>query len=371
MISDSPHLYIMHGLEAGTSPDVLEAALEQAEVPEGLGLASVLTLNHLAHQTRTPYIYLRGIAERRFDPYRDIQIARRNGRPMRAISTPEPLLMNVQRWINSRILARIDSHPASFAYEVGKSIKLCASKHLSAEWLVKIDIRNFFESITEDRIVQVFKTAGYQPLPALELARVCTRYPPHADHVLNERYRSGAPEHTTISAYRKPFRGFLPQGAPTSGALANLVCRRLDAKMAVLARNHGTIYTRYADDMVFSGGRNTFRRRQAERLVHEAGKIVPPGARKIVLGLLVDGMDVRLSRRLRQRILLHIRGAEKFGLANHVQHVNFTSIDGFVNHVSGLLAFAADIEPEWARNLRLTWQVCLARNGWTVPDAIT
>jgi RNA-directed DNA polymerase len=92
--------------------------------------------------------------------------------------------------------------------------------------------------------------------------------------------------------------------------------------------------------------------------------ILPPGARKLVLGLLVDGDRVRMSRKLRSRIAYHIRGVELFGLSAHMQHIDFSSIDGVVRHVSGLLAFAHDIEPEWANRAQLKWRTTLYQNGW-------
>jgi RNA-directed DNA polymerase len=92
--------------------------------------------------------------------------------------------------------------------------------------------------------------------------------------------------------------------------------------------------------------------------------VVSPGGRKIVLDLLVDRDQARLSRKTRDRIEENMRGVEKWGLACHVAHREFVSIEGFVRHLSGLLAFAADLEPAWAQAMTDRWRATLRENHW-------
>jgi RNA-directed DNA polymerase len=240
-----------------------------------------------------------------------------------------------------------------------------------------MDIRDFFESINEASVYRVFRSAGYQPLPAFELARVCTRYAGHVARLGGTHY--GAPEnYRVIRAYRRPHLGFLPQGAATSGALANQVSMRLDLKLAAMARSFNLVYTRYADDMTFSSS-GDFDRPTSVRIVNIAAGIIrrngfvphdqktiiaPPGARKLVLGLLVDGSEVRLSGKMRSRILNHLRGVEEFGIPQHADHMKFSSEDGLVRHVTGLLAYAVDIERPWAETLIERWGDVTRRGGW-------
>jgi RNA-directed DNA polymerase len=285
--------------------------------------------------------------------------------------------MEVHRWILRRILARIPTHPASCAYGHGQSIRQCAARHAGARWLVKLDIANFFESISEARVHKVFTAAGYQPLPAFELARLCTRSAAHAEHV-DERSFASRRAYATISDYDQPCMGFLPQGAPTSGAIANLVAQRLDSRLAGLAHSRDFVYTRYADDMTFSSTAEFDRgaavrfARIASQIVRREGfkvqeaktRIAPPGSRKIVLGLLVDGDVPRLNAALRRRLANHVRGVEKFGLAEHTKHMGFASIEGLVRHVGGLIAHASDIEPHWANELAEHWREALTRDHW-------
>jgi RNA-directed DNA polymerase len=377
MITDSPHLYRKKGLEQGVPLDLIGQALKQALIVENQGLASVLTLNHLAHQTGSSYGYLRNIVARRSDPYFDIVIPRRKSIAVRPISAPKPILMQVQRWLLDNIVKHIPAHRNSFAYTEGRSIKACAQKHALASWLVKMDIRNFFETINEARIYDIFQGVGYQPLPSLELARICTRYAGHAAHINQSLFVRNS-SYRAIDAYSAPLLGFLPQGAPTSGALANRVAIPLDNRLTCLADAYGIIYSRYADDITFSSS-DAFNRSKTLELIGKVRsiirsegfaphdkktRIIPPGARKIVLGLLVDGPNVRLSKRMRSRIIFHVRGVENFGLSKHVAHVRFSSIEGLVRHVGGLLAFAADIEPDWAITPSNRWHAALRGANW-------
>ncbi|MEU1177569.1 reverse transcriptase family protein [Streptomyces sp. NPDC005820] len=373
MITNSPHLYKAEGIKLGVASGILDAAISGAGKVERRGLASVLTLNHLSYCTGASYPYLRGIITRQRDPYSDISIARRNGRKMRSVSSPEPTLLQVQQWILKRIVEKDPTHPSSYAYSPGKSVKQCASRHVGAKWLVKMDIRDFFESINEVSVYKVFRGFGYAPLPALELARVCTRYAGHAPRP--GRFYVKAKRYAPIRAYSKSLLGFLPQGAPTSGALANHVAMHLDRDLSALAEANNLIYTRYADDVTFSSG-EAFKRSVAVSILNQASavverrgfvvhrqktSIVTPGARKVVLGLLVDGDRVRLTKKMRQRISLHVRGVEEFGFVDHARHMRFSSVDGLVLHVSGLIAYAVDIEPGWADNFAGRWRAVLAR----------
>ncbi|MEU6972409.1 reverse transcriptase family protein [Kitasatospora aureofaciens] len=379
MITDSPHIYRRLGAHAGRLESVIDNSLEQANAVENRGLAPVLTLNHLAHNSGVSYEFLRGIVTRDSDPYLSFEVSRKSSTRARTISSPKPALMHVQRWILKKILNRIPAHSSSFAYESGKSIVGCARKHLGASWIVKLDIHDFFESIDETRIYRVFTSAGYQPLPSLELARICTRYAGHSAHIDRSKFSSPHGSYGVISSYSVPYLGYLPQGSPTSGALANHVALALDRRLFDVASELGLVYTRYADDMTFSSS-GAFQRTSAEDLIGRVSreirrcgfaphqkktKIIPPGARKIVLGLLVDGTEVRLSREFRIRIMNHIRGAEKFGLSGHRAHRGFTSIRGMVNHIHGLISYSRDVSPEWAADVAERWTLVLERDGWT------
>ena len=265
MITDSPHRYIRLGLSAGRSRELLNAAVAEAQRVESAGLTSVLTLNHLAWQTGSSYLYLRSIIQRQIDPYEDILRHRRNGAAMRLISAPNPPLMSVQRWILRSIVQRVHVHSASTAYSQGNSISRCAERHLGASWLVKMDLQDFFHSIDERRIYSVFQGLGYNRLVSFELARICTRIGLGPD--LNPNM---VPQYT-INSYRMWKLGALPQGSPTSGALANIVMYSCDEALNDIAAARGLVYTRYADDITFSHA-DRFDRGRAEEVIKSTSK---------------------------------------------------------------------------------------------------
>jgi RNA-directed DNA polymerase len=322
---------------------------------------------------------MRKIVERRHDPYRTFTIVRR-GRSSRPIATPEATLMDLQQWILRRIVSRLHPHQASFAYQSGSSIRNCARMHVGARWLVKMDIHGFFSAIDEVAVFDIFQGAGYNRLVSLELSRLCTRSAMFATHLDRARFQLSTHRATGVRSYKITHLGYLPQGAPTSGALANLVVRDLDQDLQDLANARRLTYTRYADDLVLSAAAD-FDRSRAVDIIREVTqvasthrleihkkktRIVPPGARHMVLGLLVDATSVRLTPERKRQISTHIRGVERFGLPHHVTHRSFSSIIGLVNHVDGLLAFAHDIEPGWAAEAATRWAAAKRAAGYPV-----
>ena len=365
----SPHRYVNEGQRAGRSPDVLQHAASQIETSFSRGATPILSLRHLAHLTGASHSYLRAIVERESNPYKEITLPKKTG-GVRPIAAPEPMLMDVQRFILRSALRRVPLHSSSFAYQEHRAILDCAQRHIGAKWLVKMDLHDFFGQVSEKQVYGVFQERGYSALAAFELARLCTR-------IQGPMWR-GASRYTAIPTYGGVPLGILPQGAPTSGALANAVATPMDYALSDLARHAGVVYTRYSDDLAFSAGRSFDRAAAANligkvtRVVADSGfavrrkktRVVPPGARHIVLGLLVDEQDVRLLPEFRKRIEGHIRGVEKFGLVAHAEYRGFRSLLSFISHIDGSLAFASSIEPLWTSRARANWESGLLRNGF-------
>lgn len=100
-------------------------------------------------------------------------------------------------------------------------------------------------------------------------------------------------------------------------------------------------------------------------------RIVPPGARHIVLGLLVDDAGVRLRPEYKRRLELHVRGVRKFGLAEHARQRSFDSILSMINHVDGGIAYAQSVEPDFAHRLRDEWNGTLMERGFPPEPEMT
>lgn len=332
----------------------------------------VTTLGQLARVTGVPYWYLRAVVERKSDPYISLVRTKRDG-TTRPISAPEPFLMTTQRWILHNILTAVDNHPASFAYQSERSIADCARQHVGARWFVKMDVHDFFGTVTEQQVYGVFRRLGYPALFSLELARLCTRVVRFsATRASGYRYRS-------IPSYVSHSVGVLPQGGPTSGALANAVATRMDTTLAGVARKRGLAYTRYSDDLIFSAAGptgETWDRERSRDLISQVTaiailsgfqihtkktRIVPPGARKVAVGLLVTDDGVRLLPEFRRQIEVHVRGVERNGFLAHAEHRGFVDPNAMINYVGGCLSFALAIEPRWAEKVQKRWWAALKR----------
>lgn len=366
MNDSSPHRYLLEGRLLGLPEDILQHVLARTDEIESTGAGTILSLGHLAHLSGASYFYLRKVVQRTIDPYVDITRPKRTG-GIRLISAPEPILMDVQRVILHRALASLRLDSSSYAYQRGRSIVDCAKRHIGAHWLIKLDLHDFFGQIDERRAFRVFTSLGYSRLLALELARLCTR--PRG----MTRWRPSRGRYSVIPGYDVAPFGYLPQGAPTSGAIANAVATPMDELLRQLATSRGLAYTRYSDDLTFSTS-SDFDRDEATEIIRAATsviraqgfilhykktRIVTPGARHVVLGLLVQQDRVSLTPEFRRRVLTHIRGVAKFGLADHCSHRDFRSVLSFIAHVDGCLAFASDVDPGWAESSRLAWHQAL------------
>jgi RNA-directed DNA polymerase len=171
----------------------------------------------------------------------------------RLLEVPKARLKRFQGELLHGLLDRIQPHEAAHGFRSGRSIVSCASPHVGQKVVLRIDLKDFFASISAARVRGLFMTAGYPETVARLLSRLCTNDVPEFvwqdPALLNTAPRPRIARHGSLFRRRH-----LPQGAPTSPALANLCAYRLDCRLQGLARSAGAVYTRYADDLVFSGG---------------------------------------------------------------------------------------------------------------------
>ncbi len=168
-------------------------------------------------------------------------IAKKSG-GLRLIEEPRPFLKTLQRRLLSGILNHLAPHHAACGFVRGRSCLTAAARHAGEPMLVSFDLSDFFASVDFARVHAIFRSLGYPPAVARDLAGLCSvATAPAVLHSVPE-WRNGPHRHR-----------HLPQGAPTSPALANLAALALDRRLAGLARSLGATYTRYADDLTFSG----------------------------------------------------------------------------------------------------------------------
>lgn len=369
-----PALYKKEGLRKGISQTIIDNAISSINKILDKRLPLILTLGHLAYHTDIPYHELQLFVDRRKYSYRDFRIKKRSG-GFRMISVPFQKLLHVQKWINKFILSKAEANPYSFAFIEGKSVKQCAETHLGCKWLIKIDLRHFFESISEIQVYEYFHSLGYSKLLAFELARICTKtYRLDSIKYDNDYWRTRT--YRTYKIYQDKRIGHLPQGAPTSPMLANCIVKNLDYAIAKYTTERDIIYTRYADDLIFSTTNPNFGMKNANTLISYVYRLLPnyglkpntqktnilhPGARKIVLGLLVDSDKLRLTKDFRTSLECHLFFSCKDPIGHSIQR-GFNSILGLKNYINGLLSYVKYIDQDYylklkKRKLIPTWPI--------------
>ncbi|MEV6225081.1 reverse transcriptase family protein [Nocardia fluminea] len=261
-------------------------------------------------------------------------------RGVRVVEAPKVRLREIQRRILHRILAGIPAHPACHGFEKGCSTATFAAPHAGSVTVLRQDLRDFFPTITVARVRAVFTACGYSTAVARVLAELCTTASPVAE------LRGLDYSQRTLLAARH-----LPQGAPTSPRLANLVAHGLDRRLTGYALRRGLTYTRYADDLAFSGdaGLETARliwtvtaiARDEGFTVHTGKTLVRRAhQRQVLAGLVVNKSPAAPRDRYDAvRALLHNCARTGAAAQNIDQHNDFRA------HVYGLISWIGETNP--------------------------
>lgn len=231
----------------------------------------------------------------------------------RPIWAPLPRLKAAQRWVLHNIVERLPTHGSAHGFLAGRSTLTNATAHQNSAVVVKMDVEQFFPTVTWRRVKGVFRRAGYREQISTLLALLCTESPREIVEYDGKKY--------FISLGTR----CLPQGAPTSPAITNALCLRLDRRITALAAKLGWRYTRYADDLTFSRpvgspdvspaalikivtkivNAEGFRVKGSKTRLHRTG------GRQTVTGLVVNGEGApRVPRKLRRQIKAAIHNLE-------------------------------------------------------------
>ena len=168
---------------------------------------------------------------------------RKRSHGQRLIEAPKPILKQAQQRILREILDQVPAHPKAHGFVPGRSIVTNARPHVGKRFVLKFDLANFYATVRYTRVVAIFRSLGFSREVGIWLARLTTTAIPWSlDMPPDGRYE--------LRYYQAHH---LPQGAPTSPALANLSAFGLDVRLSGLAERYGMTYTRYADDLTFSG----------------------------------------------------------------------------------------------------------------------
>jgi retron-type reverse transcriptase len=267
---------------------------------EDLSLATRLSSGKIAYLTyQTDFLY------------RTYKVSKKSG-GKRVIAQPNRELKAVQAWILRNILDKLSSSPHSKGFDPGTSILENALPHQGANYVLTLDLEDFFPSITASKVFSVFSSVGYSKKISAVLTNLCV------------------------------FKGALPQGAPTSPKLANLVCAKLDARIHGYAGPKGIVYTRYADDITLST--------QSAKKIQKA---------KDFIGTIISDEDLEINRTKtklcgtkRQKKITGLIisqnnvgiGREKLRETRAKIHHLFTEKSSDFSHVNGFLAFTYGVD---------------------------
>lgn len=363
----------------GVSKRVAAKVVRRSPTRSGVDILDIagLDLAAIAEASHTDKAFLDAVVARNQRPYAKAAILKRAG-GTRDLDIPSEELMPTQRWILANILEKSHPHSASYAYSKGRSVRQCAEQHLGARWLLKMDLTDFFPSIDERGVYYLMlKEFGASKLLAFQIARLLTCTPRDQDPMSEEEPYQSEYRRRYVAGYQAQQLGRLPQGSPTSGAIANLVARGLDVRLTRLARGEGLTFTRYADDLFFSSYRRRDMQETAKLIgqvsdhVREEGfevnraktRVARSGSPIKVLGLHVDGGSLRLPREIRDKIDGHLRVIGKFGLMEHAHHRGYGDLRYLLTEVDGLLGYANDVAKGWSRPRREEFTRLLAVNG--------
>jgi retron-type reverse transcriptase len=279
--------------------------------------------------------------------YVTFQVPKKSG-GMRQLSAPHRDLANAQLWILINILEKIPTHAAAHGFVPGKSTMSNAVPHVGRASVTNLDLKDFFPSITFLRVKGIFQELGYSPAAATILALLCTESP-----------RSKV-QYNGRTFYVATGPRALPQGACTSPALSNLLARRLDSRLDGIAKKLGFTYTRYADDLTFSGtaeaaAKTGYLLARVRHIVadeclvvnEEKTRVQRPNRRQTVTGIVVNQRP-NISRRTTRRLRAILHQAKKNGLAAQ----NRENRDNFEHWLGGMIAYVQMVNPERGSRLR-------------------
>ena len=276
---------------------------------------------------------------------------------IRLIEAPKPRLKDLQRQILLWILEKIPPHPTVHGFVKGRSIETFVAPHVGRRVVLRMDLRDFFPMLGGPRIQNLFRTLGYPEVVADLLGGICTNATP--GDVWTEIAQDIGP--VAIGELRRFYaRPHLPQGAPTSPALANLCCYRVDCRLTALAKSASAAYTRYADDLAFSGDEPfekcverfglhvaAILREEDFRLNNRKTRIMRQGVRQHLAGL-VTNQRPNVARRDFDQLKAILTNCVRLGpeSQNREGHPHFRA------HLEGRLAFVTMINPEKGTRLR-------------------
>lgn len=255
--------------------------------------------------------------------YQTFEIKKKSGK-LRKIYSPNYYLKNVQRAILNNVLYDRSASNYATAYCKGKNVRNNALPHLNKNIILKLDIKNFFDNLSFTNVYQIYNSYGFSNSICGLLSYLCT------------------------------YNDYLPQGAPTSSYLSNLILRDFDYKVGSWCRKRNITYTRYSDDMTFS--MDEFNReiiRYIRKCLYKYGLglnnekicVINNSNKQKITGIVVNNKiqtDINYRKKIRQEMYY----IKKYGIKSHLNKIGYNkSIDSYIDSLKGRINFVLQIDP--------------------------
>ena len=313
------------------SEEFISECIRYKEQLNARNMPVIFDVGHLAvylGRTKNGLFYLLHTIDSNYTEYRIRK--KSNPNETRLLTAPSPSLKQAQRWIYQSILKN-DDRMSMYAhgFREGRSVKSNAKPHEKAYWLLTVDLKDFFSNVYANRVYSYFSELGYEKKVCWALTTLCT------------------------------YQGHLPQGAPTSPCLSNLIAKPLDDEIASYCADNGMEYSRYADDITISSAQqdivpsvDAIRRiveRNGFRLNHKKTRLCHRGQRMEVAGLTIDD-GVYVPKSFRKEILRDLYFCSKYSPESHVAR-KCPGKGFFKEWMLGRIRYVMSIDPETGKKM--------------------
>lgn len=309
--------------DRGVEQQLLDEYLSYIQELTDKEIPVIFELEHLSRLVGINYISLCEMINSPESFYREFKIPKKRG-GRRVLNAPYPSLLTCQKWIYKNILIKSPIHQCAQGFVENRSIFTNAEPHLNNMALLKMDLENFFPSIPINWVINYFSSLGYAKNVSFYLAALC--------------------------CYHK----HLPQGAATSPYLSNILLYSLDSRIQKLANAYNLIYTRYADDLTFSGN---YIPHNFSRIVGDIvngfnlsvndnkTRLHTTRGQRIVTGISVAGESLALPRTKKRELRKEVHFIRKYGLLSHMSKTKVKN-PSYLESLEGKLRFWLQVEPE-------------------------
>ncbi len=310
-------------ISRGLNKEYQESYLTYIEKLLSKNIPVIFESEHLSLLLGRTTKYLNSVSFSPESHYREFKMKKRSG-GYRTIDVPYPALLECQYWIYENILAKIKLNYCAHGFAKKKSIITNARIHLNQPELLKVDLENFFPSISKDRVIALFHRLGYSTEVSFYLASICC---------LNE---------------------CLPQGAPTSPTLSNIISIKLDNRMLAFAKKFDLKYTRYADDLAISGEDLPVKFIDyISKIIEDEGfkvnstktKLYNGKGRRILTGVSISTDKMKAPKEYKKKLFQELYYINKHGLNSHMTKMKIR-LPYYVNSLIGKLNYILSIEPD-------------------------